>query len=142
MRMGPAPSRRTASRTGATRGETMRPSVRAEGGEIDIAVSGIDRRGNQARLLREDQRRGERGKRRDADDGHVAGDPDGPRRGNADPEPCEGTRPDRDGNPPKGRESALDLRHNAVDERQQRLGMATLHQDRFATLRAPSAPSS
>ncbi len=125
----------TASRRLMSCGSKSGAPVLAEGGEIDIAVTRIDRRGDKARLLFENERRRESRERGDADDRHIAGDADRAGRGNADPEPRERARPDRHRNARQGRKAALSVGHDPFDERQQGLGMAALHGNRFGGFR-------
>ena len=76
--------------------------------------------------------RGEEGRKgRDADHRYPGRKPDRARRGDADAKPGVAPRADRHGDPVEARKSARDVGDDAIEQRQQRLGMAALHDEGF-----------
>ena len=98
---------------------------------IDLAVLGVDRGRDEAAALPGHQRREIGRQGRDPDHRDPGREPDRPRGRDADADARVAAGPDRDGDPVEARKPALDPGHDPVDERQQRLRVAALHQDRL-----------
>ena len=99
--------------------------------EIDLAVLGVDRGGEEPPVIVGDERGEECRQGRDADHRDPGGKPDRARRGDADAKPGVAPGADRHGDPVEARKSAGDVRDEAIEQRQQGLGMAALHDEGF-----------
>ena len=109
--------------------------VAMEGGEEDMAVSGVDRDRDETRLILENQGRGERGEGRDANGRHGPGQGDRAGSGYADAEAGERAGADGDRDTVDRGIASLHPGQYPLDKRDQRLGMATLHAERLLRVR-------
>ena len=106
-------------------------AARREHLHVDVLMPRIDRDGDAGGFVGRDMRRGECGKRGQAERRLAGGERDAARRGDADPQSGEAAGAGGDADAVERRERHVGLPHDARNQRHQRFGMAALHRQRF-----------
>jgi hypothetical protein len=119
-------------------GQNDRPPKGPESGKKNIAVARVNCGNGEPRFLLKNQRRRKGRKSRYAYNRNFACKPDRPRGGYANTQTGKGPGSNRDRDPVKRRKPALSARHDPVNQRQERFGVAPLHRHRLNCFRSPS----